>query len=299
MPPPSHIDALYPSPSSFVGGEPCGAAPSTPACTRRLHVRHDIIWWKIATGSGLSTRGYDRSFQLRRPCCILGPTAPPVSPPRNPMAPPVFSPQDPTAPPVSPLRDPTTSPVLRPRDPMAPSCVSSLRSDDTFRVSSSGPNGPSRVTFSGPMAPPVSPSRGPIAPRCLFFGIQWHLPCLPFGVREHGVYLHRIARFCRHRHRGPLPRAPSYICVGPSMARPCSHYHSRFCCQRQHRPLTGAPSHICAGPHWPIVPTFIASATFSANASAAPSLGIHYNDKPAGSSCHRGGSLKYLFRGWY
>ena len=62
------------------------------------------------------------------------------------------------------------------------------------------------------------------------------------------MYLHHIARFRRHRQRCPLPRAPSYICAGPLLARRCSHRLSRFCCQRQRRTLTRALSHIYAGP---------------------------------------------------
>ena len=66
---PSHIDTLFSSPSSIVGKNLCGAAPSTPACARRFHMRANIIWRKIAADGDLPTRGYDQPFQIRRPCC--------------------------------------------------------------------------------------------------------------------------------------------------------------------------------------------------------------------------------------
>ena len=65
VPPPSHIDTLSPSPSSFVGRELCAGSSSTPACTRRLHVRGDIIWQTIVTDDVLPTRGFNQPFQIR------------------------------------------------------------------------------------------------------------------------------------------------------------------------------------------------------------------------------------------
>ena len=83
---------------------------------------------------------------------------------------------------------------------------------------------------------------------CLLFGVEWNFPCLLFEVHGHVVYLHHIVRFRRHRQRCPSPRAPSYICAGPLLARHCFHRLSRFRCQRQRHPFTRSPSHICAGP---------------------------------------------------
>ena len=156
-PPPWQFDALSSSPSSSIssiaGRIPCGAAPFTPTCTRRLHVRNDIIWQKTAAYGELPTHAYGRPSQMCRLCCkpcyllclLLGirrrlpglfvgirwllflvslpcdPMALPVYPTRNSMAPLVFLPRDPAASPVSPPRDPAAPPVSPPRGPAAPS----------------------------------------------------------------------------------------------------------------------------------------------------------------------------------
>ena len=69
-PPPSHTDAFPSLTSSSIllidGRNVCGAALSTPACTRRLHVRGGIIWWKITAYDEHLKRRYDRPFQIHR-----------------------------------------------------------------------------------------------------------------------------------------------------------------------------------------------------------------------------------------
>ena len=115
-------------------------------------------------------------------------------------------------------------------------------------------------------------SERPLARRHDFHCLGVFLRYLLTRVREHAMYLHDIARFCRHRQRCPLTRAPSHICAGPPLARRCSHRLRSFRCQRQRqrRSLTRASSYICAGPPLTRRLYLIVSAVFAANNSATP-----------------------------
>ena len=67
-PPPSHTDALSSLPSSstslIVCRKLCNAAPSTPMCTRRLHVCEDNTWRNIGVYDALPKCRFDWSSQI-------------------------------------------------------------------------------------------------------------------------------------------------------------------------------------------------------------------------------------------
>ena len=163
-------------------------------------MRDNIIWRKIAADCKSSKRKYDRSSQIRRPCCrpYRDPTAPPVSPRRDPAAPsmstpldstvpPVFPPRDPVAPLVSPLRDPTAPPISPPSGSVAASCVPSSRFGSASCVPSLGSDGavsPVCVFVVPAAAPAPAPARRAEEP--LFLQSVYLCPALCRGpYRQH------------------------------------------------------------------------------------------------------------------
>ena len=151
--PPSYVDVLSSLPSPFVGRKlpvlllPRLRSPADSTCAMILSGERLplMVSFRRTGTTGLPKSVDPFASPATSFISILGPMAPPVSPPRGLSASSV-SPRDPTVLPVSPRRNPMAPPVFPRQDSMAPPVF--LRRD--------------------PMAPPVSPVRDLAAPLVSF-----------------------------------------------------------------------------------------------------------------------------------